>query len=152
MRKINIFRVQKHRAQKFELSNLVMFAHNALPFIKDRGLPECIGNDLIIQLQLVQLNINICRYITLLINVEVALFLLQRCVYFQWSADCWRCYFTACCCCWQLAVSHFQALGLDQVWRNCSILFILDPEKWRPPVDDTKLYLFMYIQFHAYAF
>ena len=47
MRKINVFRVQKLN-QKFELSNLVMFAHNALSCIKDHWLPEYIVIDLLL--------------------------------------------------------------------------------------------------------
>ena len=31
------------------------------------------------------------------------------------------------------------------------IYFVLDPEKWRPPVDDTKRYLFLYI-YYIYNF
>ena len=39
---------KKKKIQKFELSNLVMFAHNALSCIKDHWLPECIVIDLLL--------------------------------------------------------------------------------------------------------
>ena len=52
----------------------------------------------------------------MLINVEVVLFLSQPCVYLQWPADCWRCYSTACCCCWELAIFKPWVWTLTQLY------------------------------------